>query len=71
MKLMRNVLQNLMYFFDTIIRNNTDRGLQHVLTTLCKPKTGLLFLLLLLLSIGLPVANAPDVLQPCGLLYYP
>jgi len=22
-------------------------------------------------SIGLPVANAPDVLQPCGLLYYP
>ena len=28
-------------------------------------------LLLLLLSVGLPVANAPDVLQPCGLLYYP
>ena len=27
-------------------------------------------LLLLLLSVGLPVANAPDVLQPCGLLYY-
>ena len=27
-------------------------------------------LLLLLLSAGLPVANAPDVLQPCGLLYY-
>ena len=27
--------------------------------------------LLLLLSIGLPVANAPDVLQPYGLLYYP
>ena len=26
--------------------------------------------LLLLLSVGLPVANAPDVLQPCGLLYY-
>ena len=26
---------------------------------------------LLLLSVGLPVANAPDVLQPCGLLYYP
>jgi hypothetical protein len=25
--------------------------------------------LLLPLSIGLPVANAPDVLQPCGLLY--
>ena len=25
----------------------------------------------LLLSVGLPVANAPDVLQPCGLLYYP
>ena len=24
-----------------------------------------------LLSVGLPVANAPDVLQPCGLLYYP
>ena len=22
-------------------------------------------------SVGLPVANAPDVLQPCGLLYYP
>jgi hypothetical protein len=22
-------------------------------------------------SIGLPVANAPDVLHPCGLLYYP
>ena len=28
-------------------------------------------LLLRLLSVGLPVANAPDVLQPCGLLYYP
>ena len=28
-------------------------------------------LLLLLLSVGLPVANALDVLQPCGLLYYP
>jgi hypothetical protein len=26
---------------------------------------------LLLLSVGLPVANAPDVLQPCGLLYCP
>jgi hypothetical protein len=26
---------------------------------------------LLLLLLGLPVANAPDVLQPCGLLYYP
>jgi hypothetical protein len=26
---------------------------------------------LLLLSVGLPIANAPDVLQPCGLLYYP
>ena len=25
----------------------------------------------LLLSVALPVANAPDVLQPCGLLYYP
>ena len=25
----------------------------------------------LLLSVGLPVANAPDVLQPCGLLYHP
>jgi hypothetical protein len=22
-------------------------------------------------SVGLPVANAPDVPQPCGLLYYP
>ena len=29
------------------------------------------YTLLLLLSVGLPVANAPDVLQPCGLLYYP
>jgi len=28
-------------------------------------------LLLLLLSVGLAVANAPDVLQPCGLLHYP
>ena len=26
----------------------------------------------ILLSVGLPIANAPDVLlQPCGLLYYP
>ena len=25
----------------------------------------------LLLSVGLPVANAPDVLQPCDLLYDP
>ena len=31
----------------------------------------LLLLLLLLLSVGLPAANAPDVLLPCGLLYYP
>jgi len=28
-------------------------------------------ILLLLLSVGLPVANARDVLQPRGLLYYP
>ena len=37
----------------------------------CGP--GVLFIRssLLLLSVGLPVANAPDVLQPCGLLYYP
>ena len=27
--------------------------------------------LLLLLSVGLPVANAPGLLQPCGLLYHP
>jgi hypothetical protein len=27
--------------------------------------------LLLLLFFGLAVANAPDVSQPCGLLYYP
>jgi len=27
--------------------------------------------LLLLLSVGLPVANAPDVLHPYGLLHYP
>ena len=27
--------------------------------------------LLLLLSVGLQVTNAPDILQPCGLLYYP
>ena len=26
---------------------------------------------LLLLSVGLPVAHALDVLQPCGLFYYP
>ena len=30
-----------------------------------------LHLVLLLLSVGLPVANVPDALQPCGLLYYP
>ena len=30
-----------------------------------------LLFLLLLLSVGLSVANAPDVPQPCGLLYYP
>ena len=29
------------------------------------------FFFLLLLSVALPVANALDVLQPCGLLYYP
>jgi hypothetical protein len=27
--------------------------------------------ILLFLFFGLPVANAPDVPQPCGLLYYP
>ena len=32
---------------------------------------GNFLLLLLLLSVGIPVANAPVVLQPCGLLYYP
>ena len=26
---------------------------------------------LLFFSVGLLVANAPDVLQPCGLFYYP
>ena len=26
------------------------------------------FFFFLLLSVGLPIANAPDVLQPCGLL---
>ena len=31
---------------------------------------GSLLSVLLLLSVGLQVANAPDVLQPCGLLYY-
>ena len=29
------------------------------------------FVSFLLLSVGLPVANAPDVLQSCGLFYYP
>ena len=29
------------------------------------------FFFFFLLSVGLPVANALDVLQPCGLLYYP
>jgi len=31
----------------------------------------LISILLLLLSVGLPVANAPGLLQPCGLLYHP
>ena len=31
----------------------------------------LIYRVLLLLSVGFPAANAPDVLQPCGLLYYP
>jgi hypothetical protein len=28
-------------------------------------------LLLFFFSVGLPVANTPDVPKPCGLLYYP
>ena len=28
-------------FFDTIIRNSTDRGQRHALKTLCKPRTRL------------------------------
>ena len=44
----------------------------NISVTLCNVASNLgLGLLLLLLSVGLPVANAPDVLQPCGLLYYP
>ena len=40
--------------------------------TLCLHLPGLkVQVILLLLSVGLPVANALDVLQPCGLLYYP
>jgi hypothetical protein len=40
----------------------TAYGVQHCKRELC---------VLLFFSVGLPVANAPDVPQPCGLLYYP
>jgi len=35
------------------------------------PKCITEYKILLLLSVGFPLANAPDVLQPCCLLYYP
>jgi len=38
---------------------------------ICEPVVQYDALYHLLLSVGLPVANALDVLQPCGLLYYP
>jgi hypothetical protein len=44
--------------------------LKNVLTNLHR-QTIIFLLLLLLLSVRLPVANALDVLQPWGLLYYP
>jgi hypothetical protein len=28
------------------------------------------YIIIIILVVWLPVANAPDVLQPCGLLYY-
>ena len=66
-------------FYETIVRlsgdhTNTDHG--HIFTI---PKRLTFYdelhnsdaFFFFLLSEGLPVANAPDVLQPCGLLYYP
>jgi hypothetical protein len=34
-------------------------------------KNGFILVFFFFFSVGLPVANAPDVPQPCGLLYYP
>jgi hypothetical protein len=59
--------QNVMQ--DSSLMSGTEQFntcLKCFLRTVCS-----LAVLLLLLSVGLPVANAPDVLQPCGLLYYP
>jgi hypothetical protein len=54
----------------TILRYNNESVILLVLNNLsfltASHTTFLLFF-----SVGLPVANAPDVLQPRGLLYYP
>ena len=56
-----------------IVRVHVVRRLRMRRTILNAPMALCLILYspVVLLSAGLPVANAPDVLQPCGLLYYP
>ena len=49
------------------------RGLggDNIFLTLPEPTIGSPDVIEFLFSVGLPVANAPDVLQPCDLFYYP
>ena len=59
-------------FYAHIFQNSRRQKGDMMLVQYCGPTNIRHYLLLLLLlSVGLPVANAPDVLQPCGLLYYP
>jgi hypothetical protein len=64
------VLSSLGFVFLTCIFVNCIH-LVCIVVILCVFVILRVYCCLLLLSVGLPVANAPDVLQPCGLLYYP
>ena len=56
------------FFAPTAIRTNPHKHFEYIQTP---EKLTKISLLLLLRSVGFPVAYAPDVLQPGGLLYYP
>ena len=57
-KVNTDITDNCCIFTENVSGKKTEEGL-------ARPPSSLL------LFVGLPVANAPDVLQPCGLLYYP
>ena len=50
----------------SVLSNRKTAAGSKLFTKLCE-----IIMFFFFLSVGLPGANAPDVLQPCGLLYYP